>query len=107
MRSRRPRTGGVVMVDSVLWRCACCGGEFIGGRTPDDLCTACIAAALTRPACRCRNVAGENCPRPVTQKGSLCDVCRDGCMTLRSTWQGERFLLGAHMEVARWEELTS
>ena len=38
------------MVDSVLWRCARCGGEFIGGRTPDDLCTACIAAALTRPA---------------------------------------------------------
>ncbi len=38
------------MVDSVLWRCAGCGTEFIGQRTPDDLCTACIAAALARPA---------------------------------------------------------
>src|SRR5260370_37518688 len=38
------------MVDSVLWRCARCGGEFIGGRTPDDLCTAWIAPALARPA---------------------------------------------------------
>ncbi len=37
------------MVDSVLWRCARCRTEFIGGRTPDDLCTACIVAALTRP----------------------------------------------------------
>src|SRR5258706_12749271 len=38
------------MVDSVLWRCARCRTEFIGGRTPDDLCTACIAAAFPRPA---------------------------------------------------------
>src|SRR5258706_5496773 len=42
---RAARAGGVVMVDSVLWRCAPPPRGFIGGGAPGDLCTAGIAAA--------------------------------------------------------------
>lgn len=39
-------------LDSESWTCASCGGLFIGGRTPDDLCGQCLASRLAtaRPA---------------------------------------------------------
>src|SRR5258706_3849858 len=41
---RAARAGGVVMVDSVLWRCAPRPREFIWGRKPGDFCPRGIAA---------------------------------------------------------------
>jgi hypothetical protein len=37
-------------LDSESWQCAGCGGQFIGNRTPDDLCGPCIAHRLAGPA---------------------------------------------------------
>jgi hypothetical protein len=36
-------------IDSEAWQCQDCGGQFIGDRTPDDLCGPCIAGRLARP----------------------------------------------------------
>src|SRR5258706_8101964 len=46
---RAARAGGVVMVDSVLWRCARRPAGFIGGGAAGGLCTAWIAPAPTPP----------------------------------------------------------
>src|SRR5260221_1800626 len=48
------------MLDSESWQCRDCGGQMIGGRTPDDLCGPCIARRLGEPAERTEPVpAGE------------------------------------------------
>ena len=36
-------------IDSQAWICDACGGQIIGDRPPDDLCTSCVADALARP----------------------------------------------------------
>ena len=38
---------GARRVDSESWRCAGCGSQRIGQRTPDDLCPRCVVVAVT------------------------------------------------------------
>jgi len=84
------------MVDSVLWRCAGCGGEHIGGRTPDDLCTGCIAVALTRPADPGVAALSEGfCPEyhhpvvPVILHGGPQRACYACCCSWSLNYQGQ------------------
>src|SRR5258706_4614898 len=71
-------------IDSESWTCQQCHGQFIGNRTPDDLCGPCIAHRLAEPIPRL----------DVPMTGALLSELHPGWTIVRDeslgAWTGER-----------------